>query len=175
MTHEISRHSKSLLLAIVTGLSLLAIALAASPASGAATRAEFAAAAEPICADASAEIRSLNKEARRNAKQGRARSAGRAIMRIGSVFSNSISSVSQIAPPPGEEATISNWLGLMSQIGTNLQAMGRAHMKRQIGRRNFLYLRNQEIGAEAITLTRDWGFRACAGEQMPALGPLPNR
>jgi hypothetical protein len=162
----------SALLALAAGAALLAVS--AAPASGAATRAEFAAAAEPVCADASAEIRSLNKQARRSAKRGRDRTAGRTIKRIGGVFSGSISDVRRIAPPPGDEALIADWLGLMGQVGSNLKAMGRAHMKGQIGRRNNLFLRNQEIGTAAITLTRDWGFHACAGEQMPALGPLPS-
>jgi hypothetical protein len=161
--------------AALCSLALLAfVALPASPAAGAATRAEFAAQAEPICAGASTQVRSQSKKARKSAKRGHDKAAGKAIMRMGRAWSNSVSRVRQIAPPPGEEATVSQWLNLTSQIGTSFSRMGRAHKQGKIGLRNSIYFDMQEIGTEAITLMRDWGFSACIGEQLPALGPLPS-
>jgi hypothetical protein len=162
------------LLILVPAALATCAAIIVPTASGAASRAEYVAAAEPICSSASADIRSLTRKFRTELKHGTDKQAGRVLTQTGDVFGRSVSQVRQITPPPGDEQTISNWLGMLDQVAANTRRMGKAQAHRKFGTRDALYLKDQEIGSNAIALVNEWGFKACTGSNLPALGPIPH-
>jgi hypothetical protein len=140
------------------------VVLLALPASShaAATRAEYVAQADPICAAANADIAKLNKKFFRLHKKGRYGAAGVALGKTGPRLSASIAQVRAITPPPGDEATVTSWLGFVDGVAADNRKMGRAEAKQRFGKVVKLIKRNGRLQDRAHALVADWGFQNCA-------------
>jgi hypothetical protein len=143
---------------------LVLVALAALPTAShaAATRAEYVAQADPICAATNAGIAKLNKDFLRLHKKGRYRAAGAALSKTGARLSASVAQVRAITPPPGDEATVASWLGLIDGVAVDNRKMGRAEAKQRFGKVVRLIKRNSQLHDQAHALVADWGFQSCA-------------
>jgi hypothetical protein len=140
---------------------LLAIPAAAH---AAATRAEYVAQADPVCASANRDIHRLNKRFSSLDKDGRYGAAGQTLKRTGARLSASIAQVRSITPPPGDEQTISSWLGEVARIAANNRRMGTAEAQQHFRRVFVLQVKNFLVARRAHELVADWGFHACAGQ-----------
>jgi hypothetical protein len=140
------------------------VVLIALPATShaAATRAEYVAQADPICATTNSDIAKLNKKFLRLDKRGRYGAAGAALGKTGTRLSASIVQVRAIAPSPGDEATVTSWLGLIESVAMDNRRMGRAEVERRFGKVIKLIHRNDVLHDQAHALVADWGFQACA-------------
>jgi hypothetical protein len=149
-------------LASSTCAVLAAALLAPGAAVAAATRAEYAAQADPICAAADADIAKLNKRFRRLHRQGRYRPAGRVLGKTGARLASSVEDVRAIPPPPGDETTVATWLSLIDGVASNNRRMGRAEAHRRFNAVFRLQLKNSDLHRQAAALMGRWGFRVCA-------------
>jgi hypothetical protein len=148
--------------ASLTCAILAAAVVMPGPAHAATTRAEYVAQADPICAAANADIAGLNKRFLRLHKKGRYGAAGAALRKTGTRLSVSLAQVRAIAAPPGDEATVTSWLGLIDDVAAVNRRMGRAEAKQRFGKVVKLINRNAQLHDQAHTLVADWGFQSCA-------------
>jgi hypothetical protein len=150
-------------------MALVVLLLGASVAIAAATRAEYVSQADPYCAAANKDIKALNQRFHRLFRRGKDKAAGRVLSKTGTRLSRSVDEVRAIAPPPGDEALVGEWLRLVDQIAANNHVMGRAHARHQFRKQDGLYAQNNRIANRAHALVADWGFHACVGETAPAV------
>jgi hypothetical protein len=152
-------------LRIVLSLAALAaVALLAVPAvaGAAATRAEYVAQADPLCADANGDIERLNGKFRRLEKMERFRAAGNVLRKTGTRLSVSIRQVRAIPPPPGDEQLIARWLGLIEKVAANNMKMGAAESKQRFGKVERFQRSNDGLHDKAHALVAPFGFSSCA-------------
>lgn len=151
---------------LAPSLLIAVIALAALPAlsSAAATRAEFVAQAEPICGLANDDIAKLNQRFRRQHAKGRYRAAGLTLRKTGTRLSASIEQVRAITPPPGDEATVAAWLGLMQGVANANLRMGRAEAHENFDVERRIKRQGLKLAVRAHKRVADWGFHACTGQ-----------
>jgi hypothetical protein len=149
--------------ASLTCALLAAALLAPGAAVAAATRAEYVVQAEPICAAANKDIGSLNRRFGRLHRQGSYVAAGHVLRKTGTRLSAAIDQVRSIPPPPGDEQTISSWLGLVQKIADDNVRLGRAEAAERFGLKAKIERRNRRIATQAHVLVQDWGFYACTG------------
>jgi hypothetical protein len=152
------RPSRLVLLSICCVLVIPAVAHAA------ATRAEYVAQADPVCASADRDIHRLNKHFSRLDRDGRYGAAGRTLKRTGTRLSASIAQVRSITPPPGDVQTISSWLEEVARIAGNNRRMGTAEAQQRFRRVFALQVKNFLVARRAHELVADWGFHACIGQ-----------
>jgi hypothetical protein len=81
---------------------------------------------------------------------------------MGTRLSASIAQVRTITPPPGDEATVASWLGLIDGVAADNRKMGRAEAKQRFGKVVKLINRNGRLHDQAHALVADWGFQSCA-------------
>ena len=142
---------------VVAGLLVLA------PAAGAAaTRAEYAAQADPFCAAANKDIGGLNKRADAKANKGKYGAAGKLLSKTGRRLSSSIEEVRAIVPPPGDEQLIADWLGLIERIAANNVKLGKAVGKQKFKKADKIGRSSDKIGAQAQNLVVGFPFQSCA-------------
>ena len=94
------------------------IAVWAAPADAASTRAEYALQADPICRSSDQDTTRLWKRFLRLNKRSKSKGATNALRGIKARTKSSNRELRLIAPPPGDEALIGQWLGIWDQIAT---------------------------------------------------------
>jgi hypothetical protein len=152
------RLAPSLLVVVIA----LAAALVWAPSAGAATtRTEFVAQAEPICGLANDDIARLNQRFHRQHAKGRYRAAGQTLKKTGTRLSASIDQVRAITPPPGDEGTIADWLGLIEKVALANERMGRAEANENFRVELRIKRQGLKIAVRAHKKVGDWGFHAC--------------
>lgn len=144
--------------------ALMAVALLAFPAlsSAAATRAEYAAQADPICAAANKDISQLNKRAEGKARKGKFGAAGKLVKKTGRRLAGSIEQVRAIVPPAGDEQLITDWLALIGRIADNNVALGKAIAKRKPNKANEISRSSGSISQQAHDLVQSFPFQSCS-------------
>jgi len=158
-----------------TALALALAVLVAASAEGAATRAEYVAQAEPICAETNSDIARLDKrfftladkglEARKRPTQKRFfRKAGGVIKETAAAFDASVAAVRLIPPPPGDEQLITQWLDINARRADLNRDRGKAFAKLRFRRAAQLQSQNVLLADEAHGLVADFGFHACVGK-----------
>jgi hypothetical protein len=147
----------------VIAIACSILLIAPQHAAGAATRAEFAAQADPYCASANRDIDRLNKRFRALHRRDRHVAAGRVLEKTGPRLARSVRQVRGIVPPPGDEQLVDTWLDLVNRIARNNKRMGRAHARENFRLQDRLVAQNGAISVRARDLVFDWPFRACAG------------
>jgi hypothetical protein len=148
------------------GITLIGVAFVAmiAPATSqaAATRAEYVAQADPICAAANGDIARLNRRFHRLHKKGRYRAAGAMLGKTGPRLSASVDQVRAIPPPPGDEQTVASWLAFIDGVAADNRKMGRAESHERFGTVAKLQRRNDRLHTHAHALVADFGFQDCA-------------
>jgi hypothetical protein len=145
--------------ALICAATLLVVA---GYAYAAATRAEYVAQADPICAAADKDIAKLNRRSRHLFKKGRFAASGHEVVKTGSVLTDSVERVRAIPRPPGDEATVAAWLSLVDRVASNNRKIGRAIAHRRVHAVLALEKKGLRIRNKAHALVQDWGFHACA-------------
>ena len=145
-------------------LSIGLITVWAAPADAASTRAEYAAQGDPICKSNNQDFHHLWKRFLRLANQYpfKIQAAANALERMGSRYSSSIRSLRLIAPPPGDEALIANWLDLHSQSAAKYPLMASAYRLNNYKRLNRLIGSADRLARHASSLMSDFPFQHCA-------------
>ena len=165
---------------LTVGLALIVLAVTASPASAAATRAEYVAQTDAICASAERETKDLFRKSKKafgklgnagSGKSKKAKKAARKLMRklakilerSNGIFERMLRDISAIAPAPGDEAQVTGWLTGLNDYAELNDDAARALRKLRFGKSiafSFLAL-------DALTKAADWvdgyGFQHCPG------------
>jgi len=147
----------------VLAVGALALGLLLSPANAgaAASRAEYGQQADPICKAASKDWTRLWKRFLRADKRLRFHAAGNALASIGTRLSAMTASLRQLAPPPGDEALVSQWLGVWDRIA---HFYGLAASDYRLGKYSSLLqvLKGADrLNRRASALMRGFPFVAC--------------
>jgi hypothetical protein len=173
----------------VLGVALAALAISVASASGAATRAEYVAQADPICKQANRQskqaakkhIGALNKIGKQAPDEGPVSKAerkrflrrfSRALAGVlapqNKITGQTIGRLSFVTPPPGDEAAVGYWLqGLHQfklQVDQAIRGFRRANLKRGL---NNLVKADNTLTAAQRPLS-DWGFRQCVDSKAQA-------
>jgi hypothetical protein len=145
-------------------LSLGLVLIWAVPADAASTRAEYAAQADPICKSNDKDFHHLWKRFLRLAKQYpfKIQAAANALERMGTRYSSSIRSLRLIAPPPGDEALIAQWLDLHNQSAAKYPLAASAYRLGEYKRLNRLIGSADRLARQASSLMSEFPFQYCA-------------
>jgi hypothetical protein len=143
-------------------LSVGLMAVWAAPAGAASTRAEYALQADPICRSADQDTTRLWKRFLRLNKRSKSKGATNALRSIKARTKSSNRELRLIAPPPGDEALIGEWLGIWDQIATRwgFAALG-YKLKLWSELDNQLHQISQRV-REARRVVSGFPFQACA-------------
>ena len=142
-------------------LILAAVLAVASSAYAAATREDYVNQAEPICDSANKVIVKLDKRAIQLHSQQRFAAAGALFGKGGARLGDAVAQIRKIAPPPGDETTVSSWLAVLSGIAADKRRMGRAEGAGDFGTVVRLQHRNNRLRRNANHMVAGWGFYAC--------------
>jgi hypothetical protein len=140
---------------------LAALAVAAPAASGAATRAEFIAQADPVCAEANAVAKQQLSGFGADIGDERWKSAARRFRVTLRVFNGMIDSLSAIEPPAADAALISNWIARLrsqSPQARSVIAAIKKHSLKKIIARDDRLIKNSR---QTKKLVSGYGFKAC--------------
>ena len=147
-------------LPFVLFVSLLIVC--AARADAASTRAEYAQQADPICRSSDKDTTHLWKRFLRLNKRFKSKGATNALRSIKARTRSSNRELRLIAPPPGDEALIGEWLGIWDQIATRwgFAALG-YKLKLWSEVDNQLHQISQRV-REARRVVSGFPFQACA-------------
>jgi|SRR5262245_31846601 len=145
-------------------LSTVLVGASAASASAAATRAEYAAQADPICKSSDKHTGRLAKRFVRLAKQYpfKIQAAANALEGISTTLSSTNGSIRLIPPPPGDEAVVSQWLDIWDRIAANYRLGASAYRLDEFKRLNHLLAAAVRLNGRARSLMSDWPFQQCA-------------
>jgi hypothetical protein len=141
---------------------LIAVAVCATPASAATTRAEYVAQVDPICSG------TLDKEAKtfrfvgRDFNHGRYKVAARKFARTTKVFSAGVEQLATVSPPAADAALIGQWIAMLraqvplAQRVTRLLRQG-ARRRRIVKAVDRLFMLSDRTQAQVAT----YGFSQC--------------
>jgi hypothetical protein len=176
------RRAKGFRKARITGiLSLLVVAMTATAAYAASTRAEYVAQVDPICHTAFVSEKAADKTFHRRIKKeeqqiqrGRRSKRGRFAVfhfyhRLRQVNRNMDAAIGPIAPAPGDEGAIQTWLN-GSERSIILQARALRALQREPGRYIKLFLKAFDASLSARDTVRDFGFAYCT--RVTVFGPI---
>jgi hypothetical protein len=147
-------------LAVVLSTGL--IATGAVSASAASTRAEYIAQVDPICEASNQGLTRLWKRFVRADKQHKLHTAGNALATIATNLVSSDAKLQAIPPPPGDEARVSQWLGMFDQIAHNYKISASAYRLGTYKRVSRLIDRSDRLNRNADSLMADFPFQVCA-------------
>lgn len=145
-------------------LSTVLVGASAASASAAATRAEYAAQADPICKSSDKQTGRLSKRFVRLAKQYpfKIQAAANALEGISTTISSTNSSLRLIPPPPGDEVLISQWLDIWDRIAAKYRLGASAYRLNEFKKLNHLLSTAVRLNGQARSLVSDWPFQHCA-------------
>jgi hypothetical protein len=122
---SLKKSSPALLcLALVASLAVsvpLALALGANP-----TRAEYVAAAEPICKSNSEANSKILKGVKEQVKQDELAAAGRRFIRASAALGSTVGQLAKLPQPAEDAAKLTKWIGYLKKEKTYLQQIGQA-------------------------------------------------
>ena len=147
----------------VAAACLTVIAAAPTAASATASRDEYAHQADPVC---SATDQASKRQFARFVKADRHlrfHAAGNALAAIGTNIASGNAKLRLIAPFPGDEARISQWLGIWDQIAHTWNPLAAsAYRLGEYKRLGNLFRQINRLAATARNLVSDYPFRSCA-------------
>ena len=151
-------------IALVGGCLVLAYLVTPSSVSAAATRAEYALQAEPICKSSNKDVNRSWRRYLRAAKQWpfKIQAAANALEGIGRRYSLLVSSLRLIAPPPGDEARIPQWLDLHGRAAAVWPLAASAYRLDNFKRLDRLLERSDRLQRQASSLMSGFPFRQCS-------------
>jgi hypothetical protein len=148
------------LVTFLLAVGLLLCAVAPQGAAAAATRAEYAAQADPICNSADKDTVRLWKRFLRLNKQGKRHGAANALEAIGRRNFSANAALRPIPPPPGDEAAIDGWIDLWDQIGRKWVLAASAYRHGEFRRVSRLLNSTGPLAKRANALISHFPFRA---------------
>jgi hypothetical protein len=162
---------------IALATALVAMAIGPATAHGAATRAEYVAQVDPICASATAPAQKafgkFGKLVRK--KPGGAEAlthikvvseqirgpASRLYRRLAAIYSGVNAQLAAVPPAPEDVERINAWLALRATVATDLQASSRALKNKRLHLFDFYLAKGREDATAANNSVRDFGFTFC--------------
>ena len=141
---------------------LLLGAVAPQGAAAAATPAEYAAQADPICNSANKDLDRIWKRYLRFNKRGPAKGAVNALRKLGARIASSNGELRLIAPPPGDEARIDQWIDIWDQVANRWKLAARAYKLMRWGEVSNHFGHIDRLASEARGVVFDYPFQACA-------------
>lgn len=156
---RLSAVSTTRILIVATASVIALLAVAPSMATGATqTRAEFIAAADPICAQAGSRIENLSAAAVRLVDKDRFNAAGIRFLRASQVVSSTTAQLRAIGPPPPDAALIGQWLAVYDESVGVIAQLGRATKQRAVKRIGRLGRRVHALDKTADAIVAGYGF-----------------
>ena len=161
---------------VVISLAIGALALAASSAYAASTRAEYVAQVEPICQTERSQEKAAFRSFKKRIGPITKREGGfdsekppKVVIRIAKRYYDQLvaiqratnTQISSVPPPPGDEMAISQWLQLRGRSTDLLERATRAAVHGKTPRALKLFARSFNSEADAELTVRDFGFKAC--------------
>lgn len=170
---------------LIAAAALIALAVAASPAHAAGTRAEYVAQVDPICHTGDSQHRSAFKAYAKSVKrylkhhpqhprQDDAYKPSKTIIRMvvryytrGLQIERGVNSqLASISPVPGDEAAIGEWLRLRTGSADLLERTIHAFHQSKIKFGLHLYVKSIHKSLMAQLPISDFGFHYCASDQL---------
>jgi hypothetical protein len=155
--------------AIAAGVAVLALALP-HPAA-AATRAEFATAADAICKQQTvlqlrAERRARKREGRPRGVKGFLRADARHARGSARAIDHSVRLIAQLPVAPGDEMIVAQWLDSLRWDAANARFVARAATRKRFSFRSFFAAISQTSAHRRATdlLVDGFGMRECAAD-----------
>ncbi len=140
---------------------MVSLALPAS-AGAAATRAEYVAQADPVCAVATKEIDAAGKGALSNLKKLKFKAAAREYLAAARAFDESIASLRLIAPPAADAALIDRWLRKQSETAAVIRRAAKLARQKRVRELSRAGERSVKLAEESARVVAGFGFQACA-------------
>jgi hypothetical protein len=160
---------------IALAIAVTALAVTATTAIAASTRAEYVAQVDPVCQVEQAQEKAVIGPAMRRVRHLEdrgldavkpakpiARTIAGAYDRLAAIQRDTDSMIASIPPAPGDEAVVSSWLGQRAAFTDLFQRSAQAIAHQH--RRRFFSLLFKAIGVEetAAESIQDFGFASCA-------------
>jgi hypothetical protein len=155
-------------------ITMIALAITATPAHGASTRAEYVAQVDPICKSElrteKAVIRPAKKRYDRLVKRGLdpdkpSKPIGRLVIRVydhlAQIQREADSQIATVPPAPGDESTVTTWLQDRAAFTRQFKQAGHAFGHQKLRRFYRLILGAYEHDERAEELIQDFGFSSC--------------
>lgn len=147
---------------IVFAASMVLAATLAAPADAAATREEYALQADPICKRTDKHNNRHWKRFLRLNKQSKSKGAINELRGIGVGFDSSNRELRLIVPPPGDEALISEWIGIWDRVARRWQFAARGYKLKLWSEVDNQLNRIDQLAKEARGVVSGFPFQACA-------------
>jgi putative hemolysin len=143
-------------------LALLAIsAVAVTPAHAAATRAEYIAQADPICAQAYAEAQPLWARSAVDQAKGRYKKAARELLSSTAVTEGMVLNLAALQPPAEDVPLIDSWLKAQRDVNSLSRQQATALKHRKAKRAKNLGARVISAAEAARVVVANYGFAYC--------------
>ena len=142
----------------VLSLGLIAVA----PADAASTRQEYAVQADPICRSSDQDTNRLMKRFWRANKKFRYHAAGNALAAVGRRVLSGNNQLRAIAPPPGDEVLIGQWIHLWDKVSENFAVAASDYRIGWYDKVAREFKSSRRLGAQAHQLVAGFPFQHCA-------------
>jgi hypothetical protein len=143
-------------------LAIVLIGVEAAPVSAASTREEYTQQADPICLASNKAWSRLWKRFLRADKQLKFHAAGNALNAIGTNLAATNDKLRLIAPPPGDEALIGQWIGIWDRIAHFYELAASDYRLGKISSLRQVLKGTVRLSKSAARLVSAFPFQACA-------------
>ncbi len=141
---------------------MIALAISATPAQGASTRAEYIAQVDPICASTLAVEKQTFGGVGGDLRHGRNKQAARKFARTDKVFAHAIDQVAAVSPPPADAALIGQWIAMLrAQLPRAHQVIKVLRQNARPGVINKALKKLFGLSDRTQAAVRDYGFTSC--------------
>jgi hypothetical protein len=140
---------------LISAVAVVAIARADT------TRADYIAAAEPICKQNTDANRHILRGAKQKAKHGHLGAAGRQFTRAARAFSTTVDQLAAIPQPPDDVPILSQWISYLQLEASYLGKVGMALKHGQGGKAEGYAVRLNRNANLANQVVTGYGFSSC--------------
>jgi hypothetical protein len=155
------RKAQGLIALAVAGIALAIVATSASAAS---TRAEYISQVDPICANELAATKRTFGGVAGDLRNGRFKQAASKFRRTTKVFRNGVDGVAAVMPPAADVAVINQWVQMLrNQIPPAKRVANLLGHNARPGRINRALTRLFKLSDQTQALVKDYGFTSCNG------------
>jgi hypothetical protein len=107
-------------------VAAVALPAAAAHAEESPTRAEYAAQVEPICQANTEANKTILRNVRQKARDGRLKEAGRQFIHASAAFGLAVDKLSTVPGPPADEERLLKWFKFLRTVQANLRKLGKS-------------------------------------------------
>ena len=145
----------------ITVAAAAALLVAASAFAAEATRSEYKAAVEPICAKNAAANRNILRGVRGEVARKQLKPAGRRFLRAAAALRRTLRALRAVPQPTADEATLAEWLAGVGREAVWLRATGKALIAGKRGAAERLVRKLTEGARETNAEVAGFGFHHC--------------